>query len=710
MFVLIFFIYFFTQAKCFDHKIWGHFKPYLIYSISEKHLYPITLRFGFSYRNTSLPTHYDLNENQPTDLIINYEYNDGKTFSQQKIYDKSTNFQFKIVTFFANPNKDQEEWESFFISDGKNFPLKRVLFKSSSNMLNSDTFFGFSLGLEQYIYNLTKENTNDFYIQKSQDFNNTFLVKNKSNDANVYVFEIYLLHNNEIHNNQFEYEFVGRPNKYDNWKVGEDLKNFLNLTYDKISENTNNTALIFRIPINKSNNFLVSLKLRKFNDYTKPKIPTSNEIFNRIEIEKKKFNENYLNIFRNEGSSKYLECSISSFSNLLGGFLYTYGPIKTSSSPDVYRNYRSMFTLTPCRRGFARSFLWDDGFHNMILAQYDPEKSLEILINWFETVEDDGWIPREQIRGKEVEEYANKDFIVQLEDEANPPTLMIPLKYLFDRFKIEENLDSIRKIREVYPKIKKWFYWFHTSQRSGQEKFLYRWKPSKDGKSYLGSGMDDYPRDDENFTSLYHLDLQVWNIMFAELIIPLSVEFEADPQEIEKFHEIYNESLKKLHQVLKDPKDMIYKDSDGTSFSNHFGYDNLFPLAFGLISEESDELENILKGIRDEQKLWSLAGLRSLSKSDSDFKKNSDYWTSPIWVNLNYLVLRGLKKFYLKNEFARKIYNDLRENLMDNICSKWRKTGYFWETFDEETFEGTHHFLFNGWTSLITLIISEKYI
>ncbi len=86
-----------------------------------------------------------------------------------------------------------------------------------------------------------------------------------------------------------------------------------------------------------------------------------------------------------------------------------------------------MITGSPSRSLFPRGFLWDEGFHNLLICQFDHELCFLIIESWL-TTEMDGWIPREQARGKEAEGNANVNFLEQNPNEANPPTILIPLR------------------------------------------------------------------------------------------------------------------------------------------------------------------------------------------------------------------------------------------------------------------------------------------
>ena len=115
--------------------------------------------------------------------------------------------------------------------------------------------------------------------------------------------------------------------------------------------------------------------------------------------------------------------------------------------------------------------------------------------------------------------------------------------------------------------------------------------------------------------------------------------------------------VKQLRRNLLDRKTMMYqelgRDSDGNlRHTSHMGYVSLMPLMFGLI-EDPTVLKNTLDFIKDEGAIWSDFGLRSLSKQDQYFHKGDDYWRGNIWINENYLVLRGIHRYYFDDPYAR---------------------------------------------------------
>jgi mannosyl-oligosaccharide glucosidase len=104
----------------------------------------------------------------------------------------------------------------------------------------------------------------------------------------------------------------------------------------------------------------------------------------------------------------------------------------------------------------------------------------------------------------------------------------------------------------------------------------------------------------------------------------------------------------------------------------HKGYISLFPFLLGLIPPTSPHLTSILNLVTDPSELWSSYGIRSLSKSHPLFGKDENYWRGPIWVQMNWLALKALKERYMveegaERERAAEVYNELRNNVVDNV-------------------------------------------
>jgi len=111
------------------------------------------------------------------------------------------------------------------------------------------------------------------------------------------------------------------------------------------------------------------------------------------------------------------------------------------------------------------------------------------------------------------------------------------------------------------------------------------------------------------------------------------------------------------------------KESGKLKFSKHFGYVSLFPIFFGILDKKSEIFKSVLDNVREG--LDSEYGLRSLALNDKKYWKDDDkkYWDGAVWVEMNYLFMRGLKKYYSDAkeaiEFAEKI---LKPKIENHVC------------------------------------------
>ncbi|KAG7092230.1 hypothetical protein E1B28_008596 [Marasmius oreades] len=420
---------------------------------------------------------------------------------------------------------------------------------------------------------------------------------------------------------------------------------------------------------------------------------------------------------------------------------------------------KALLTGTPSRSFFPRGFYWDEGFHLIHIGAWDNDFSVEILKDWINLIDEDGWVAREQILGEEARSKVPAEFQTQVPNYANPPTLTVAVTALISRVKaassgpstadlgmdfvmgdaqtplsFSQNPDSSKYLepeaamsflKSIYPPLKRHYDWFRRTQRGQIKQYGrkarsrtegYRWR-GRSESHVLTSGMDDYPRGPPHPGEL-HLDLISWMAFFSRTMREIS-SFVGEEDDAISYGEIEKAILDNIEDLHWNEKEQMYcdvnVDNDDESYHVcHRGYLSLFPFLLSLLPPTSPHLGPTLDLLHDPEHLWSSYGIRSLSMSHPEFGQGENYWKGPIWIQMNYLILGALHNTYAKEEGlyqekAKQIYTELRKNVVDNVFKEYERTGYVWEQYDANNGEGRRSHPFTGWTSLVTLIISEKY-
>ena len=164
--------------------------------------------------------------------------------------------------------------------------------------------------------------------------------------------------------------------------------------------------------------------------------------------------------------------------------------------------------------------------------------------------------------------------------------------------------------------------------------------------------MDDYPRAPILTTKEAHLDLQVWMIVSTNCLAKIATLLgkDADATKYTQLKTEYTDALEaNFWDESREIYDEFYYDSNGQKqFDGHSGYLNYWPVFLDLDVDavNNERLRSVaLKMIDRDNGIWTKYGLRSLSDKDPDFKLGDNYWTSPIWLNINYLIAAGLKRY-----------------------------------------------------------------
>ncbi|XP_073129902.1 mannosyl-oligosaccharide glucosidase GCS1 [Henckelia pumila] len=491
----------------------------------------------------------------------------------------------------------------------------------------------------------------------------------------------------------------------------------------------------------------------------------------RLDQKKNQFEDKFHKVFNmsDELDSEAITVGQAALGNLLGGIGYFYGQSKISLPPSSNRvgdNHilywpAELYTAVPSRPFFPRGFLWDEGFHQLLIWRWDIHICLDIIGHWLDLMNIDGWIPREQILGAEALSKVPSEFVLQHTTNGNPPTLFLVIRDLVCGMKrnkfaaAERNAISIF-LRRAFLRLDAWFQWFNTTQ-SGKEENAYFWH-GRDSTTIrelnpksLSSGLDDYPRASHPSEDERHLDLRCWMHLAADCMHSIS-EFLEDRDAGKEYgwtakllsdFELLNQmhfdhtygayfdygnhsekvrlSWRLVEKAGNYPTRELVREvleKPELKLVPHIGYVSLFPFMDRLIPPESWILEKQLDLISNKSILWTNYGLRSLAKTSSIYmQRNTEhdppYWRGQIWMNMNYLILSSLH-YYSEvdgpyKDRAKVIYNDLRNNLIRNVIRNYNETGYLWEQYDPKKGKGKGARPFTGWTALIVLIMAEAY-
>ncbi|KAI5461508.1 family 63 glycoside hydrolase [Mariannaea sp. PMI_226] len=483
------------------------------------------------------------------------------------------------------------------------------------------------------------------------------------------------------------------------------------------------------------------------------------------------FNQRFSNVFELKEpftAEKYKRLGKSMFSNLLGGVGYFSGhQVIDRSYASEYdeedegfwagaaearaRNMQKMegpyelFTSVPSRPFFPRGFFWDEGFHLLQIMDWDIDLTLDIISSWYNTMDDDGWIPREQILGAEARSKVPAEFQVQYPHYANPPTPFLVIESFMERLRAANgsqpaakeqlsadmplhsaHLDNIELgenyLRKIYPLLRRQYDWFRKTQRGDiksyereafSKKEAFRWK-GRTETHVLTSGLDDYPRPQPPHPGELHVDLMAWVGLMAKSLrnIADALGDVEDMVEYEKTLTAIEHNLNDLHWSEEQG---CYCDATVDEYEEHKlvchkGYISLAPFFVGLMKPDDPKLGKLLDLIGDEDELFSPHGIRSLSKKDEMYGTGENYWRGPVWMPINYMILSQLRNLAIQDgphkEKARDLFTRLRKNLVDTIYKSWEDTGFAWEQYNPETGAGQRTQHFTGWTSLVVKVMA----
>lgn len=579
----------------------------------------------------------------------------------------------------------------------------------------------------------------------------------------------------DIHYSGFRTPHIHNLSDLVQQNLGDQVRKFGHLQLSDSSDDSSN-ILVFqisgRIPFSADIAFVSGTGVKDSGAKARVNSLTGTSLTSQLQEKQSEFDAKFRRCFDVAGKleSESIIVGKAAVANMLGGIGYFYGQSKVSyprnSNHKGHNNFiaywpAELYTAVPSRPFFPRGFLWDEGFHQLLIRRWDISICLDIMGHWLDLMNVDGWIPREQILGSEALSKVPDEFVVQHPTNGNPPTLFLVISDLLyglknNKFTSAENNEITTFLERACVRLEAWFQWFNTTQ-SGKETGSYFWH-GRDNSTIrelnpktLSSGLDDYPRASHPGDDERHLDLRCWMLLAANCMHSITQLLEKESKSVKDYGSTAKllSDFEMLNQMHLDSAYGAYFDfgnhtekvrlsSKETIEGNihvkrvvrevlerpvlrlvpHVGYVSLFPFMGKIIPSDSWILEKQLDLISNRSILWTDYGLRSLSKTSSLYmKRNTEhdppYWRGPIWMNMNYMILSALYHYSKEDgpyrDRAKIIYEDLRNNLIRNVVQNYHKTGFPWEQYDQKTGKGNGARLFTGWTSLVLLIMAEAY-
>lgn len=336
-------------------------------------------------------------------------------------------------------------------------------------------------------------------------------------------------------------------------------------------------------------------------------------------------------------------------------------------------------------------FMWDCAFITMFCrygkAFFPFQKTLD---NFYAKQHPDGFICRE-IRAD------GSDCFGRYDPTSTGPNILPWSEWLYYTQFGDDN-----RLNKVFPVLAAYYKWL---------KLNHTWRNGMYWSSGWGTGMDNMPRVQEKYNTIYSNGHMIWldaclqQIMVADQLLKMGFYLERW-QEIEEFEDDIKRMTAYINENMWSEEDgFLYDQYDDESLSTTQGIYAYWVLHTDVLSKE--RLDRLVSHLADTTKFNRPHRCPSLSYSHPKYKANGRYWVGGVWPGANYMLISGLV-----NKGYRDLAWDIVTNHYQNVFEVYKKTGTFFEYYapegTEPGFMARKDFV--GWTGLPPIAELIEYI
>ncbi len=311
---------------------------------------------------------------------------------------------------------------------------------------------------------------------------------------------------------------------------------------------------------------------------------------------------------------------------------------------------------TPDRWPHWHMWLWDSAFHAIGWRHVDPAIARDAISAVLDMQAPDGFI-------------AHMMNPSGTSDITQPPVLALAAKL------VHEVAPDGEWIATIYPKLRAYVEW-DLAHRDLDGSGLVEWKIDGDPHCRSGeSGMDNSPRfdvaarmDAVDFNSFLALECEI----LAEFAVSLNRSADAAKWKVKHAH-----LCRLINDRLWSEKARFFMDYDieRKEHSPVLASSGFLPLICGAASRT--QANRLAECLADPAMFGTAFPVPSIAAKDTKHYAK-DMWRGPVWINLNWLIIRGFERYGMQEVAA-----SLRTQTMQEIEKACDKYGVLFEFYDD---------------------------
>ena len=277
------------------------------------------------------------------------------------------------------------------------------------------------------------------------------------------------------------------------------------------------------------------------------------------------------------------------------------------------------------------------------------------------------------------------------EEQAQPPLLSWSAVYFYDRVPDNEF------VKQVYQSLVGFHNWWKNN-RDVNMNGIYEYQTCWE------TGWDDSPR----WTAMSPVvgDVAGLGVVMRAEAIDLNCLMYIDAVSLAKMAEIIGKSeeakiwrdeakalAERINEKMWNEELGLYMDINGFTgqMSDVKSPASFYPMLAGICSKERAE-RMVREHLLNPKEFWTPLPVPVVSADDANYNSGS-YWKGPVWVNINFVVITGLRNYG---------YDGIADEIKSKLFAAITNSTNFMEYYDSQTAKGTGAANF-GWSAALYL-------